>query len=189
MHRLILASPTFCMSLYYRRPQHQPHDATERRLRVAMRMSQLASSRALIFLVGLICASFGLISLGIERAAMDHRSAAETELVQAGNTSSALPGIIATSQDEQILYAAIAGYGLLCLALAKFLYHAPMLAPILAMIGFVGTYVVFWKYNHSDSPTLYTCTCLLILGALIMAIRAGSQFLQSYSRMGRPDEK
>jgi hypothetical protein len=154
-----------------------------------MRMSQLASSRALIFLIGLVCASFGLIALVLERQTLEHRSVAETELAHAGTTSSALPGITATSQDEQLLYAAIGAYGLLCLALAKFLYHAPMVAPILATIGFVGTYVVFWKFNHSDSPTLYTCTCLLILGALILAIRAGSQFLQSYARMGRPDEK
>jgi hypothetical protein len=172
------------------RPVSQPHDSSERRLRVAMRMSQLASSRALIFIVGIVCGLFGGISLVLERQALEQRVQAEAELTQAGApTESALTQLSAVSHDEQMLYAVIAGYGLLCLVLAKYLYHVPMMAPVLGLMGFVAAFIGFWKFNHSDSPVLYITSFLLILGALILAVRAGHQFRLSYARMGRPHEK
>lgn len=155
-----------------------------------MRMSQLSSSRAIIFMIGIVCLIFGASSLVLERQQLEHRELAEIELTKSTTVGTAtMPSIAAISHDEQVLYAAIAGYGLLCLLLAKFLYHAPMTVPILAMIGFAGAYVVFWKFNHSESPTLYTISCLCILGALILTIRAGHQFHLSYARMGRPNER
>ena len=173
------------------RPTSQPHNTIERRLRVAMRMSQLATARALIFIVGIACALFGFISLTLERQMVSHRLAAETELIEdeGGPEAGRQDRFHRVSKDEQSLYAAIAGYGLICLLLAKFLYHAPMMAPVLAMIGFAVAFAVFLKLNHSESPVLYTVSSLAILGALILAIRAGHQFQLSYARMGRPDEK
>jgi drug/metabolite transporter (DMT)-like permease len=175
------------MSTRSTRPTAQPQDTTERRLRVAMRMSQLASARAVIFMIGIVCALFGAVALVLERDSMAHRLESTTSLSAALADSGTEVEMV--SQDEQVLYIALICYGLICLVLAKYLYHAPMLIPVLCTVGFFVTYAVFWSYNHSESPASYTITSLLILAGLIVTIRAGHQFHLSYARMGRPDDR
>ncbi len=179
----------FCMSPRSPRPTSQPHDAAERRLRVALRMPLLATSQALIYIIGLVCALFGAGSWAVTHQSESYRQHLAAELGEVADAATLTSEMHLAVDDSQRLCVVICAYGLLCLGVGKFLYHAPLLVPIVATVGFIPTFYAFLKYNHSEELVIYILCALLILGALIISTRLGQQFRQSYARMGRPHEK
>jgi hypothetical protein len=172
------------------RRNYPPLPAEERRLGMARRMPQLATSRGLVFLVGAICLAFGLIALYLERDAKSRLLLADQALRASGQVSQIIPEALAlATQRTQRFYGIIAAYGGITLGLAYALFRIPLVAPVIATILLALVFVSFLLLHRSDQPVWYVLGGFLLLSFLIKAIQNGHQFHQSYARMGRPTDQ
>lgn len=162
----------------------------ERRLGMAQRMPQLATARALMFMVCGFCLAFGLIAWLFDERETRHRVAAEVALRAPLDADSVtMARILNDSRDSQRLYVWIAIFGVIGLALAYRLYRFPLLAPVVVVVLFVSTFIAFLLLHHSDVPVYYVLGSFLMLAALIKAVYNGHLFQLSYARMGRRQER
>lgn len=161
---------------------------SERRLIMARRMPQLNTSRALLFMVGILSLCFGIMAAYTEHQNLKDQLLAENAIGQGSPSSLAIiHRLETTSAEDQRVFIIAGAFGLITTLLARFLYHIPLLGPVLGCFVLIGSAVTIFYYRSGESLP-YILASFLALAIYIVAIRAGHQFLESYARMGRSHE-
>ena len=155
----------------------------ERRVSIATRTPQLVTSRSLLFMVGGLCIAFGVLALWLAQleASPEEKAAQQTAEVTDGGRAKA-------AQETRWLHGIIASFGALVVVLTTQIYRAPLLVAVACTLLFVGTFTAFLLLHHSELPVLYVLASFVVLAVMIKALVSAGQFLQSFARMGRPDE-
>lgn len=169
-----------------RRNRHNLPTPAERRLGVARRMPQLASSRALVFIVGGTCLLFGLSALILDNMHMDSvRQANGVGEDSAVGIPRQMQDALSSSQSSQKFFFAsmVIGGGILWLATR--LYHHPLASAIWSLLLLLTNFGFFAIYHPTESASYYVIVGFAMIACAIYSIQAGHAFRASYERMGR----